>query len=81
MDYLGFPWLSQSESGKTDIWSVRSLSSGAELGQVRWFGRWRCYAFHPEPDTVFNASCLAQVRDFCDRMTHGHRTEAKRAKP
>lgn len=57
-----------SPSGKTKVWRVQS-NRGDELGKVRWYGRWRCYAFFPEPGTVFNASCMMELTDFCDSET------------
>lgn len=51
-------------SRATHIWSVRSKRSNIELGQVRWFGRWRTYAFFPAPDTVFNTLCLRGIEAF-----------------
>lgn len=65
-----------SATGKTQIWSIRS-ARGVDilgcLGEVRWFGRWRCYAFFPEHDTVFNAACMTELVEFCDKETKEHR--------
>jgi hypothetical protein len=43
------------------------------LGEVRWFGRWRCYAFYPEPDTLYERQCLRDIADFCEARTREHR--------
>jgi hypothetical protein len=50
-----------SATGKTRIVSVCSRSSGDLLGEIRWFGRWRQYCFYPEPNTIFNRGCMADI--------------------
>ncbi len=62
-----------SVTGKTKIWIIVDRSNGL-LGKVRWFGRWRCYAFFPETDTVFNASCMRELVMFCDEATKKQRS-------
>lgn len=63
--YLAFVPAGQSASKKTEVWSVCSRRQGDELGQVRWFGRWRQYSFFPGPETTFNAECLRDIAEFC----------------
>lgn len=74
---------------KTSVWDVvpkvdRPVKA---LGQVRWFGRWRCYAFFPETGTVYERVCLRTIADFAEEETRKHRdlasaqrTVAKEAK-
>lgn len=62
-----------SKSGVTRIWSVQSKSQGAILGYIQWFGRWRCYAFDPLAETVYNAGCLRDIARFCEQATAEHR--------
>ena len=71
-EYLAFDLVGRSASGKTEIWTVGSVRQGAELGQVRWFGRWRQYAFFPGPETAFNAKCLRDVAEVCADLTRDH---------
>lgn len=59
-------------SRKTRVWSVRALRDDAELGQVKWFGRWRKYAFFPI-DAIFEEVCLREVADFIEAVTREHR--------
>ena len=50
-----------SDSGKTRI----VLAYNKEvvlLGEIRWKGQWRQYAFYPEVETVFNEGCLDDIR-------------------
>ena len=64
-------------SAKTETWSVKSAQSGDLLGMVRWFGRWRQYAFFPTAGAAFNPECLADLADFVDDLTIRHRVAAR----
>lgn len=61
MSYLIFT--SRPASGKTQVVSVASVRSGDLLARIAWFGRWRCYAFYPEPDTIWNIDCLHEIHE------------------
>lgn len=63
----------KSDSGKTSRFSVRAKDGGALLGEVRWFGRWRKYAFFPEELAVFEQDCLRTIADFCEAQSKEHR--------
>lgn len=58
-------------SGKTKIWNVLS-DDGVALGVIRWFGRWRQYAFYPASNTVYERQCLRDLADFCEQQTRKH---------
>lgn len=45
----------------TRILEVQSARTGDPLGDIRWYGRWRQYAFYPEPGTIFNPDCLETI--------------------
>lgn len=62
-----------SPSGKTQTWNVYAKGGEAPLGEVKWFGRWRCYAFFPRSDTVFERTCLRDLANFCELKTAEHR--------
>lgn len=66
-----------SPSGKTRIWQIESKRS-ALLGDVRWYGPWRKYAFFPEANTIFEQDCLRDIADFIERETKAHREEFDR---
>ena len=51
-------------AGKTRQWHVRSKSSGTLLGRIKWYGPWRQFVFFPEPTTLFNIGCLADINAF-----------------
>lgn len=77
MKWIGVSYVGASASGKTLIWSVYSMSDGREIGQVRWFGRWRKYAFFPGDATVFEEDCLRDIAQFIEEATTTQRESAK----
>lgn len=54
---------------KTEIWQVMSVK-GVFLGDIKWFGRWRCYAFFPEEETIFNGVCLKDIEVFINQLMY-----------
>jgi hypothetical protein len=56
--------LGPSESGKTQRFEIVTRNGGVRLGEVRWFGRWRQYVFCPDGDTVYEQTCLDDLRGF-----------------
>ena len=85
--WLEFSEPTPSKSGKTMIWSLYSSGykeDGDEehyydfwLGDVKWRGPWRKYAFFPDRDTLFEEECLRAIAQFCEDKTREHR-EAKK---
>ncbi len=63
----------QTESGKTQIWEVTARADGYNLGQVRWFARWRKYSFFPVGGCVFEENCLGDIAEFIKWATHTHK--------
>ena len=51
---------------KTKIYGVWSKKSGGILGEIKWFGRWRQYAFFPRPETIFNTECLNDIISYIE---------------
>lgn len=60
MGYLRFS-SHPSASGRTTVTEVHSVLRGDMLGEIRWMGRWRQYAFYPGDGTIWNPDCLAEV--------------------
>jgi len=48
------------------------------LGTVKWFGRWRGYAFFPCQQTVYEQVCLREIADFCEEFSREHRAEKRK---
>ena len=69
--YVRFDFIGSSVSGKTEVWSVFPKDSMAEyLGAIQWFARWRKYAFHPNPETVYEERCLVDISLFLTMLTN-----------
>ncbi len=56
----------QSPARKTHIWDVLAKSSGADLGQIKWYGPWRQYCFVPSASTIFNKGCMEDINNFLE---------------
>ena len=65
------------EQRKTNMWRVDGRGEHNVLGWVLWFSCWRCYAFEPKMGTTFNAGCLRDIAEFCERVTKEHRATLK----
>ena len=63
---------------KTHRWLVQSIADAlkSNLGFVKWFGRWRCYAFFPFRDCVFEKKCLREIAQFCEDQTKSRKAKA-----
>lgn len=68
--YLVFRKEGESPSGKTEIHSVNSRSSGAILGVIKWYGAWRQYCFFPANDTIFNRGCMEDIISYSSKLSH-----------
>lgn len=61
------------EGRLTRVVEVVAVRDGALLGTIRWFGRWRKYAFHVEPDCWFEEGCLEAIAVNMAVLTQEHR--------
>jgi len=66
-------YVSQSKSGKTEIWVIAAVADNTPLGQVYWYASWRQYVFYPADHTLWNADCLEEVSEFVRSLTVAHR--------
>lgn len=71
--WIRFEPCTPARGAVTKAWLVTNRESGGSLGMVRWYGGFRCYAFYPYGDTVYERTCLRDIADFCERMTQEHR--------
>jgi hypothetical protein len=62
----------KEDTGKTKKYFVFTKdefpSVSLKLGEIKWFGRWRQYAFFPEPETVFEHQCLKDIVAFMEGL-------------
>lgn len=63
---------------KTSRWIVWSKAR-ANLGVIKWYSHWRCYAFFPKNGTLFEHNCLWDIADFVARETAKQRLTWKKA--
>jgi len=64
-------------SGRTTkIWGVYSKRHGDILGEVRWYPAWRQYVFCPMPESIYNGSCLVNIKDFLKKCNLAQRSGA-----
>lgn len=69
-------WLKFSvakHTGKTFKFDVFTEDGYILLGEIRWYGSWRCYAFFPSANTLFERECMRTIADVCERMTRDHK--------
>jgi hypothetical protein len=58
----------------THRYLVNTRTSGAVIGEIKWYSQWRKYAFFPT-DAIFEQNCLRDIADFLELVTveHKHR--------
>lgn len=56
---------------KTPIYHIESPNGVIKLGQIKWFPAWRGYCFFPEPDTIWDLTCLSEINIFLDLIKEG----------
>jgi len=66
--YLEFRFFAYSQTKVTSIWDVLSKNNKICLGWIKWHSSWRCYAFSPAKDTIFNVSCMQDIVNFINKL-------------
>lgn len=54
--------------GKHPVIDVHNRRSMGLLGQIVWYTPWRQFCFFPEPNTVFNDSCMNDIISFMHEL-------------
>lgn len=67
-------------TGKTWIYEVISKRGTMGLGEVKWFPRWRQYAFFPFSETTFSLGCLSDISKFIQLLIDEYRSSGETAK-
>ena len=67
--WIAFWKLPRYTSRITEIFEVRTSDRTQLLGEVGWYAPWRKYAFFPQANRIFEASCLRDVATFCEDET------------
>ena len=71
-EYINFDVEPTLPGRKTKTWIVSSKYVD-RLGVVRWLTRWRKYTFQPEPNCVFEETCLRDIAQFIKDRTYNHK--------
>jgi len=62
--YLEFRLLEQKPKTQViGVWS-KSHPHFYRLGIIKWYSRWRQYAFFPDNGTIFNKECLNDIQSY-----------------
>lgn len=73
--YINFEKI--ADKPKTSVWACKNNTSGAVLGIVKWYPRWRQYCFFPEwsrdeleweRTVIFSAGCMRDIIDFIGQL-------------
>ena len=57
----------------TSVYAVTSLSSGHQLGIIKWHPQWRQYCFFPDLETVWSNDCLENVQSILRGLNFAHK--------
>lgn len=63
--------------GKTRAFGVVNKESKTLIGEIRWYGPWRQYAFLPERDTVYEPTCMDDISAFIKKLMEERRNKKK----
>jgi hypothetical protein len=83
--YIYFWHDPRDDKPKTQVWDVLSKESHYWLAQIRWFPRWRKYAWSSTcevkgqhsrivSDIVFEETCTYEIANFCKWLTTKHKS-------
>ena len=59
-EYLRF--IDKESRQITKIIGIVNIHHDEEIGEIRWFGKWRQYCFLPSPNTIWNTTCMEDVQ-------------------
>jgi len=65
------------QNPKTWIYLVRANYDYALLGIIKWYARWRQYAFHSEQKPILEKTCLRDIAEFCEELNERQRLRRK----
>lgn len=74
-EYITIDLHGKSSTGKTSAWHVHNKGGGYFLGEIKWHGRWRQYAFFPKEATLYSEGCLVDIADFLNHARTNHRSQ------
>lgn len=69
-----YKWISikevgESKSGKTKVFEVVNNShKDYSIGEIKWNGGYRKYAFYPARESYYEEDCLRDIANFLDNL-------------
>lgn len=66
--YKWIEFIKTHSTGKTESFDCYNHEFGSFLGVVKWYGSFRKYSFFPQPNIVFESTCLKDIADFLDKL-------------
>lgn len=80
-DYLRFHDATLDDPRKkTKVIFVMKPDGTTKLGEIKWYGPWRQYAFFPSAARVFNTACLETILDVVKFMNYSQRQSRREEK-
>lgn len=71
-----FKW-GLSSTGRTEIWRV-ATRAGLPLGEIKWFPRWRQYAFFCFKNTWLSPVCMVDISKAIEKLNKEQRAKKGR---
>lgn len=65
-------FVEKASKPKTKVFSVMSKCSNCELGEIKWYPRWRHYCFFPVSGTLHSDRCLMEISEFITNLNKKH---------
>src|SRR5208282_248516 len=76
---LGTYWAGTEH--KTNRYAVvEKHNASSQLGVILWFARWRKYCFYPDPNTLYEETCMREISQFIVEETVARRAAAMKEK-
>lgn len=71
--FIRFRMEAPNSKKKTQVWVVSGDGGSSLLGVVKWFARWRRYAYFPLGECVYEECCLREIAMFIEQRTKEHK--------
>jgi hypothetical protein len=65
---------------KTKTFDVVNKDNGSYIGQIKWYGGFRQYSFFPQPDCIFEKTCLRDISEFMEKLMEERKLENEKNK-
>lgn len=63
---------------KTDTYLIFTKTGDQTvLGEIKWYGPWRQFAFFPQPNCLFEKTCLQDITDFLKKLMEDRKLAKK----